>query len=138
LREAFDRDHARLELERAELEEQRRRADRALQMELWRHAADRELGRLRLLAGTALFGWIAAVVVLVVRLDTASLAMRLVMAVAWLLLLGALGAAFTAQGRISNLPADATAPPDAGRYGVAATWLLLAGLALAAGSLLFV
>src|SRR5262245_8137635 len=54
LKEAFDRDHARLELERAELEEQRRRAERTLQVELLRQAADRELGRLRLLAGTAL------------------------------------------------------------------------------------
>src|SRR5688572_27805428 len=40
LREAFDRDHARLELERSELQEQGRRAERALQMELWRQTAD--------------------------------------------------------------------------------------------------
>ena len=135
LREAFDRDHARLELERAELEEQRRRAERVLQVELWRQAADREIGRLRLLAGTALLGWIAAVAVLVIRLDSASTATRAVMAIAWVLLLGALGTAFTAQGRIT-VSADATGPPDAGRHSMAATWLLLAGLAIAAGSLL--
>ena len=135
LREAFDRDHARLELERTELEEQRRRAERALQVELWRQAADREVGRLRLLAGTALLGWIAAVAVLVTRLDSASTPTRAVMATAWVLLLGALGTAFTAQGRITVAP-DAAGPPDAGRYSVAAMLLLLAGLALAAFSLL--
>src|SRR6185295_19692398 len=48
LKEAFDRDHARLELERAQLEEQRRRAEEALRLELRRQAADRELARLRL------------------------------------------------------------------------------------------
>src|SRR5688572_3322853 len=115
LREAFDRDHARLELERGELEEQRRRAERALLMELWRQAADRELGRLRLVAGMALGGWIAAVALLVTRLETASLATRVVMAMAWVLLLGALGTAFTAQSRIT-VSADATGPPGAGRF----------------------
>src|SRR5690349_7716585 len=68
LKEAFDRDHARLELERAHLDEQRRRAEEAMRMELRRQAADRELGRLRLLAAIALGGWIASVIVLVVRL----------------------------------------------------------------------
>src|SRR4051812_18836342 len=44
LKEAFDRDHARLELERAQLEEERRRAEAAMQLELRRQAADREIG----------------------------------------------------------------------------------------------
>src|SRR5213075_3493350 len=43
LKEAFNRDHARLELERAQLEEQRRRAEEALRLELRRQAIDREL-----------------------------------------------------------------------------------------------
>src|SRR2546430_13789583 len=47
LKEAFDRDHARLELERAQIEEQRRRAEEALRLELRRQVLDRELGRLR-------------------------------------------------------------------------------------------
>ena len=58
LKEAFDRDHARLELERAQLEEQRRRAEEALRVELRRQAAEREVGRLRLLAGMALVPWV--------------------------------------------------------------------------------
>ena len=50
LKEAFDRDHARLELERAQLDEQRRRAEEALRNELRRQAAEREVARLRLIA----------------------------------------------------------------------------------------
>src|SRR6476660_1172926 len=76
LKEAFDRDHARLELERAQLEEQRRRAEEALRLELRRQAADRELARLRLLGGVALVGWIAAVALFVARLAAMSMASR--------------------------------------------------------------
>jgi hypothetical protein len=137
LKEAFNRDHARMELERAQLEDQRRRADEAMRAELRRQAADREVGRLRLLAGTALVGWIASVVMLIARLGSASTVSRVVIAVAWLLLLGSLGAAFTAQGRVSASAVDATAAPHDGRAGTAALWLLIAGLALAAISLLF-
>lgn len=139
LKEAFDRDHARLELERAQLEEQRRRAEDALRAELRRQAADREIGRLRLLAGTALIGWIASVAILVARLDTATTPARAIMAVAWLLLLGSLGAAFSAQGRIGAQAGDVSpdAPAGGEQASAAALWLLIAGLALAAVSLLF-
>src|SRR5918993_3500774 len=71
LKEAFDRDHARLELERTQLDDQRRRAEEAMRQELRRQAADREVGRLRLLAGTALVGWLASVLVLGTRADGA-------------------------------------------------------------------
>ena len=137
LKEAFDRDHARLELERAQLEEQRRRAEEALRAELRRQAADREVARLRLIAGTALGGWIAAVATMVVRLDTASAVSRGVSAFAWLLLLAALGTAFMAQGQVSASVPGNSAPVEAGRQGIAALWLLIAGLACAAIALLF-
>ena len=138
LKEAFDRDHARLELERAQLEEQRRRAEEAMRAEIRRQAADREVGRLRLVAATAFVGWIASVALLVTRLATASGISRGIIAAAWLLLLGALGAAFTAQGRVGGAAADSSGPPtDAGPVGAAALWLLMAGLGLAAISLLF-
>src|SRR5687767_157272 len=137
LKEAFDRDHARLELERAQLDEQRRRAEEAMRAELRRQAADREIGRLRLLAATALIGWIASVALFVARLGTASTNARVVIAVAWLVLLGALGAAFTAQGRVSADSASGSAPVGADRSSTLALWLLIAGLALSAISLLF-
>jgi hypothetical protein len=134
LKEAFDRDHARLELERAQLEEQRRRADEALRAELRRHAIDRELGRLRLVTGTALVGWIASVAMFIARLSEASVASRAVVAVAWLLLLSALATSFAALRRVGE--GAATEPPIPHGEDMA-VWLLVTGLALSAVSLLF-
>ena len=136
LKEAFDRDHARLELERAQLDEQRRRAEEAMRLELRRQAADRELGRLRLLSAAALVGWLASVLVLGVRAGDASTIARVALGGGWLLLLGALAAAFSAQGRISAYLPEQGAAADAGPGATAALWLLVAGLALTAISLL--
>ena len=44
LKEAFDRDRARMDLERAHLEAERQRAEEALRAELRRQAAERALG----------------------------------------------------------------------------------------------
>ena len=137
LKEAFDRDHARLELERAQMEEQHRRAQEAMRLELRRQAADREIGRFRLLAGTALAGWVASVVLLLARIGSVSPVSRGVLAASWLLLLGALGAAFSAQGRLGAYVPEGEGALDPGPGGAAALWLLIAGLALAAISLLF-
>src|SRR5256885_10743749 len=57
LKEAFDRDTRRLELEREQLEAERARVDRALRLELLRQAGGRGIGRLRVLARVALSGW---------------------------------------------------------------------------------
>jgi hypothetical protein len=133
LKEAFDRDHARLELERAQLEEERRRAGEALRLELRRQAADRELARLRLLAGTALIGWIASVLVLGTHAGVASVASRVALGAGWILLLGGLAAAFTAQGRINACVGDNSKALDSGAVPL---WLLIAGLAVTAMSLL--
>jgi len=129
LKEAFDRDHARMELERAQLEEQRRRAEEAMRLEMRRQAIDREVARLRLLAGTALVGWIASIAVLFVH--PSGIPSRIVLGLGWLLLLGALGTAFTAQGRVSAGKAEQA---DAGALPL---WLMIAGLAATALSLLF-
>lgn len=131
LKEAFDRDHARLELERAQIEEERRRAEEALRLELRRQTVDREIGRLRLLAGTALIGWIASIAVLFEH--QASVPSRVVLGVGWLLLLGSLGAAFAAQGRVN---AERTDKPERADAGALPLWLLIAGLAATAISLL--
>jgi hypothetical protein len=136
LKEAFDRDHARLELERSQIDDQRRRSEEALGLELRRQAADRELARLRLVAGAAMIGWIASVVMLGAGFVGESAAARVCIAGSWGLLLAALGAAFSGQQRIgASLPQD---PPIAGGgpAGAASLWLLLAGLAVTAVSLL--
>jgi hypothetical protein len=128
LKEAFDRDHARLELERMQIEEERRRAEEALRLEVRRQAIDRELARLRLIAGAALIGWIASLAVLFIH--PSGIPSRIVLGLGWLLLLGALGAAFTVQGRIN---ADKTGSGDAGALPL---WLMIAGLAATAVSLM--
>jgi hypothetical protein len=136
LKEAFDRDHARLELERAQLDDQRRRADEAMRLELRRQAADRELARMRLLAATALVAWLASVLVLGTRAGETAAIARVALGGGWLLLLGALALSFSAQGRINAYVPEQNAPLDAGRSGAAVLWLLVAGLALTAVSLL--
>lgn len=136
LKEAFDRDRARLDLERAQLDEQRRRADDALRAELRRQAVDREVGRLRLIAATALIGWIAAVTLVVTRLASMSTVTRAVSAAGWLLLLAAVGLAFIVQGRIGAVAPGSSSSVGDNRGGDAALGLLVAGLACAGIALL--
>ena len=136
LKEAFNRDHARLELERTHLEEERRRAEQALRLELRRQAADRELGRLRLLAGAALVGWIASVAMFAAGIGGTVLPARVLVAVGWLFLLGALGMAFTAQSQVGAATAEGDRPV-ATSAAQTSLWLLILGLAASAFSLLF-
>ena len=138
LKEAFDRDHARLELERAQLEEERRRSETALRLEMRRQAVDRELMRLRWLGGVALVGWISSVGFTVVRIAEMTGGARAVAALGWLLLLSALGLAFSAQARLTQAhdPDPEPVRRSAERQGGAALWLVIAGLAVVAGSLL--
>jgi hypothetical protein len=136
LKEAFDRDHARLELERAQLEEERRRAQEALRHELRRQSMDRELARLRLIAGGALIGWMASLALVATGGEALAVPIRVALATGWVLLLASLGAAFTAQGRIGEAPADPDGSIQPVPAATAALWLLIAGLAVTAGSLL--
>src|SRR5712691_7364414 len=96
LKEAFDRDTRRLELEREQLATEREREERALRLELQRQAGDREIGRLRLLAGVAVVSWLGTLLP-ASRLVGASLGARLVLGGGWLLLLAAIAASFSAQ-----------------------------------------
>jgi len=105
----------------------------ALRLELRRQTVDRELSRLRLLGGTALIGWISSVVVFAVLAGAAPVAARVVMGAGWLLLLAALATAFTAQARVSGRVTDKNQPIDSA---AAPLWLLIAGLAVTAISLL--
>ncbi|MGE0445085.1 MAG: hypothetical protein AB7P99_07635 [Vicinamibacterales bacterium] len=126
LKEAFDRDHARLELERTQLDDQRRRAEEAMRLEQRRLAADREVGRLRLLAGTAMVGWIASILLLGWRLPLASAPSRALLVSGWVLLLAAMGTAFSAMASAGDREHPAQLPQ----------WLLIAGLGLTALTLL--
>ena len=115
----------------------RRRAEEALRLELRRQSLDRELARLRLIGGAALIGWIASVMVAVLRLNELTPVARGLSAAAWLLLLGSLGAAFTAQGRLAQAVTEPSPPADSGSGAALAIWMLIAGLAVAAIAILF-
>src|SRR4051812_15299902 len=100
LKEAFDRDSRRLDLERDQLAAERARAERALQLELQRQACDREIGRLRLLGGAAGAAWLGTLV-MSSRVLAGGAAARAVLGVGWLFLLGAVASAFIAQSRVA-------------------------------------
>lgn len=137
LKEAFDRDRARMDLERETLEADRSRAERALEAELRRQAADRALNQIRLIAV------FAGLVLLVSGILAAWIgAMRAGPAAAlltggWGMALATLGCTFAAWQQVS-VWASATEPPPAGTSKLVATapWLLLVSLALVAASLL--
>jgi hypothetical protein len=140
LKEAFDRDHQRLELERQRLEEERERADRLLRLEWLRQTGEREIGRLRVLAAAALVSWLGSLL-LVSRLTAGGTWGRVMLALSWVFLLSALAASFSAQSRVARDLGrmDDRAPTSevAGSLaGALAQWLIVAGLATIAVSLL--
>jgi hypothetical protein len=126
LKEAFDRDTRRLELERQQLEIERVRAERALKLELLRQAADREVGRLRLIAGIAVAAWIGTLF-FSARLINAGVGPRMMLGLGWILMLGAIGASFAAQSQVADaLERQATATSPAGQL---APWLIIGSMA---------
>jgi len=117
LREAFDRDARRLELEREQ--------------------ADREhlRGRLRLMAGVAVGSWIGTVF-FAARLAGGPPGARVMLGAGWLLLLVALSLSFAAQARVGEALVridDAAARHDgftAGAAGAVVPGLIVMGLAV--------
>ena len=137
LKEAFDRDKVRMDLERETLEAERARAERALQAELRRQAADRVLVQLRLIAtfsGVLLL--VSSVLAAWVTGMRGGIAVAL-LALGWAAALGALGCVFAAWQQVT-VWASAPEPPPAGNSSTAAAapWLLLASLMSVAASLL--
>jgi hypothetical protein len=137
LKEAFDRDTRRLQLEHEQAAAERERAERALRLELQRQAGDREIGRLRLLGGVAVASWIGTLF-FSSRLIGGGVGARVMLGGGWLLLLAALATAFTAQSKVAAaldaLARDEGAGPSrsisAGAAGALALWLIVGGLAL--------
>jgi hypothetical protein len=134
LKEAFDRDSRRLDLEREQIEAERRRAERALRLEMLRQAGDREIGRLRLMAGVAVASWLGTLFFSARLIDGAFVA-RIALGSAWALLLAALAAAFVAQSAIGKTLAQSDLRSDQSielsTAGAVAPWLIVGGLALA-------
>ncbi len=150
LKEAFDRDSARMELERSQVEAERRRAEQALHAELRRQAAERALAHLRLIAVIAVAAWALSAALAVWLPGMRGAAPRALLGVGWAASFAALGCAFAGWRSIltSSVPGaigagSATGAADAIRAGgrepltaAAAPWLLLAALALVGASLL--
>lgn len=138
LKEAFDRDRARLDLERSHLEAERQRAEAALQLEVQRQAADRALFQVRLVAVISFVAWVVTAMFLPWLPGLRTPVPKAVLGAGWMSLVAALGCAFVAHASISKaagsqreasgdrLPASAAVLP----------WLLMAGLALSGVSLL--
>ena len=138
LKEAFDRDSARLELERAQIESERRRAEEALRAELRRQAADRLLGGLKIIALVSTGAWALSAALGVLLPGMREGAARMVLGAGWLLAFAALACSFAGWQAVaawsSASGADANLPRNPAM--AAAPWLLIGALLLTGTSLL--
>ncbi len=137
LKEAFDRDRARMDLERGQIEAERKRAEEALAAEIRRQAAERALAQLRLIAIIAITGWMLSAVLAAWLPGMRAGLPRTLLGAGWSLAFAALACAFAGSRGIfasteeGPIPA-ATSTSAAG----AAPWVLLAALGAIAASLL--
>jgi len=137
LKEVFDRDNRRLELERSQAEAERERAERALRLELLRQRADREIGRMRLLAAVGVVGWLGTLSYASRMVETSS---RIMFAGGWLVLLAAVATSFAAQAQVAAAVERAKGAADStwddrdaawsSAPGSISLWLVVVGLAL--------
>jgi hypothetical protein len=133
LREVFDRDSRRLEIERELAEAQHERADRALRLELRRQAGDREIGRLRFVAGFALVIWLTTLIVSP-RIVARGLPPRILLGSAWFCLAAGIASALAALSNLGRMLADPehdrSPVPQPDTTGTLAAWFVLMGLVL--------
>ena len=138
LKEAFDRDRARMDLERTQMESERQRAEEALRAELRRQAAERSLSQLRLVAIMAIGTWMLSAALGVWLPGMREGAPRLLMGAGWALAIGALGCAFAGSQHVATWSADVRGGAAAPSHPAATTapWLLLLALVLTGAALL--
>lgn len=135
LKEAFDRDKARMDLERAHLDAERERAEQALRAELRRQAAALALGRIRATAVMAMAVWMLSAALAVWMPGMRTGAARYVLGGGWACALAALGCAFAGWQRVAgSLSNESTGQP--GPAELAAPWLLVMAVALVGFGLL--
>ena len=141
LKEAFDRDRARMDLERSQMEAERARAEEALRAELRRQASERALGQLRMIAVMAFALLMVSAALGVWMPGMQTLAPRILMGSGWIAAIVALGCAFAGWQHVSAwtaLTSPVTDPSGTPHHPAAsaAPWLLLGALALTGISLL--
>jgi hypothetical protein len=139
LKEAFERDSRRLDFERQEAEAERQRAERALRLELVRQSGERELVRLRFVAGIAVISWLGTLFFFA-RFATAVPSVRIALGVGSAMLLGALAASLVGQSSIGQTISNTDVAGETVRFsraGALASWLIVIGLAVS-GAAVFV
>jgi hypothetical protein len=140
LSEAFDRDRARMDLERSHLEAERARAEAALRAELRRQANDRAIGQIRVIAIAAVAVWMLSAALTAAVPGMRAGGSRLLLGSGWACVIAALACAFSGWQRVGRDRADeqSMSSPDAGAGFAlsAASWLLLGGIALSGAALL--
>jgi hypothetical protein len=141
LKEAFDRDRTHIEMERSQLEYERRRAEELTRLEWLRLAGERHLAHVRSTVTLILVVWVTSAAFMVLRGTMGGPAGLSLLALGWALLLGALASALVLSRHVSGLlergerePIEAAA---LGRHAVTPvmTWLVVLGLACTAASL---
>ena len=141
LKEAFDRDKARMDLERAHLDAERERAEAALRAELRRQAADLALSRVRTTAIMAIGVWMLSAALAVWMPGMRTGAARYVLGGGWVCALASLGCAFAGWQRIAtwltlHSAASSSVDSQPNRIEVAAPWLLIGSIAFVGLALL--
>ncbi len=137
LKEAFDRDRARMELERSQIEAERRRAEEALAAELRRQAAEHALGQFKLLAIMSIAMWMLSAALAVWLPGMRAGLPRGLLGLGWAMAFAALACTFAGSQAISRWTASPVTPtPPPGGVGTVAPWLLLLALASTGASLL--
>ena len=141
LKEAFDRDRSRFELERDEREAFQARADQALRLERFRQAGTQALTQVRLLAIFGFTMWVASAAAAGYLAPVAPGA-KVLLGLGWTALSASFAASFIAHHKLAAWLAD---EPDRssmahGLPRIAANtvlpWLLLTGFVLTAASLI--
>lgn len=137
LKEAFDRDSARLELERAQVDAERARAEQALRAELRRQAAERALGHLRLIALVSVGAWALSAALGAWLPGMRLVVPRVLLGLGWAAAFSSVGCAFAGWRHVLAWSADAVERAAEPFSAQLAPWLLLSSLALIGASLLF-
>ncbi len=137
LKEAFDRDRVRMDLERAQFEAERRRAEEALRAELRRQAAERALAQVRLIALMALGVWMLSAALGVWMPGMRAGSGRWLLGSGWALLIATLGCTFFSWQQIESWSAsDHSVERASSTAERVAPWLLLMAIALSGAALL--
>lgn len=136
LKEAFDRDKSRMQLERDTLEGERSRAERALAAELRRQAADRALSQLKLIAVFAGLALLVSGVLAAWITGMRAGVPAVLLTLGWALAVAALGCVFAAWQQVTVWASETDHPPGGSALAATAPWLLLGSLTFVAASLL--